>query len=130
VVASAEAKAEDAASKVVKLDSSERSRRNRRFAAPERGQRQEFPCPSFQFQEMFRHGEDTTPYRKLSSISSAHQSSRRDVLTVEPEALTALTAAAFHDISHLLRPGHLAQLASILDDPEASSTTSTWRSSF
>jgi hypothetical protein len=27
--------------------------------------------------------------------------------------------AAFGDINHLLRPGHLKQLASILDDPEA-----------
>jgi fumarate hydratase class I len=34
--------------------------------------------------------------------------------------LTELTAQAFHDISHLLRPGHLAQLSRILDDPEAS----------
>src|SRR6202042_671692 len=43
-----------------------------------------------------------------------------DVLTVEPEALTLLTAQAFKDISHLLRPGHLAQLSAILDDAEAS----------
>jgi fumarate hydratase class I len=39
---------------------------------------------------------------------------------VDPEALTLLTRTAMHEISHLLRPGHLAQLASILDDPEAS----------
>jgi tartrate dehydratase alpha subunit/fumarate hydratase class I-like protein len=31
-----------------------------------------------------------------------------------------LTAAAFRDISHLLRPGHLQQLRNILDDGEAS----------
>jgi tartrate/fumarate subfamily iron-sulfur-dependent hydro-lyase alpha chain len=43
------------------------------------------------------------------------------VLTVEPEALTLLTAQAFKDISHLLRPGHLQQLRNILDDGEASS---------
>ena len=81
--------------------------------------------PEFQFQEMFPHGEDTTPYRKLSAdhVGTA-KFGGRDVLTVEPEALTLLTAAAFHDISHLLRPGHLAQLASILDDPEASSNDS------
>ena len=35
-------------------------------------------------------------------------------------SLTTLTAAAFHDISHLLRPGHLQQLRNILDDAEAS----------
>jgi fumarate hydratase class I len=39
---------------------------------------------------------------------------------VEPEALTLLTREAMKDIAHLLRPGHLAQLAAILDDPEAS----------
>ncbi len=39
---------------------------------------------------------------------------------VEPGALTALTTAAMRDIAHLLRPGHLSQLRSILDDPEAS----------
>ena len=31
-----------------------------------------------------------------------------------------LTAAAMRDIAHLLRPAHLRQLRSILDDPEAS----------
>src|SRR5262244_4177905 len=77
--------------------------------------------PEFQFQEMFPHGEDTTPYRKLSAdhVGTA-KFNGRDVLTVEPEALTLLTAQAFHDISHLLRPGHLAQLRAILDDGEAS----------
>ena len=77
--------------------------------------------PDFQFQEMFPHGEDTTSYRKLSSDHvGVTKFNGRDVLTVEPEALTLLTAQAFHDISHLLRPGHLAQLRSILDDGEAS----------
>src|SRR5205085_2312684 len=41
-------------------------------------------------------------------------------LQVDPAVLTALTAAAMHDIAHLLRPGHLQQLRNILDDPEAS----------
>ena len=78
--------------------------------------------PEFQFQEMFPHGHDTTPYRKLSSdFVGTARFNGKDVLTVEPEALTMLTAAAFHDISHLLRPGHLQQLRNILDDGEASS---------
>src|SRR5476651_769023 len=77
--------------------------------------------PEFQFQEMFPHGEDTTPYRKLSSdFVGTTKFNGRDVLTVDPQALTLLTAAAFHDISHLLRPGHLGQLKAILDDNEAS----------
>jgi fumarate hydratase class I len=41
-------------------------------------------------------------------------------LKVDPEVLTLLSRTAFHDIAHLLRTGHLAQLRSILDDPEAS----------
>ena len=34
--------------------------------------------------------------------------------------LSELAFAAFQDVSHLLRPAHLAQLAKILKDPEAS----------
>lgn len=40
---------------------------------------------------------------------------------MEPEALRLIAAEAMKDIAHLLRPGHLAQLAAILQDPEASS---------
>ncbi len=39
---------------------------------------------------------------------------------VDGEALRLLSKTAMADIAHLLRPGHLAQLRSILDDPEAS----------
>ena len=42
-------------------------------------------------------------------------------LKIAPEGLTLLAERAFKDISHLLRPGHLAQLRAILDDDEASS---------
>ena len=45
----------------------------------------------------------------------------RDMLVVSREALRALSEAAFGEINHYLRPGHLKQLRSILDDPEASS---------
>ena len=44
----------------------------------------------------------------------------RTFLKVEPEAIRRLTEEAMHDISHYLRPGHLAQLRKIIDDPEAS----------
>src|SRR6476660_2626877 len=77
--------------------------------------------PEFQFQEMFPSGKDTTTYRKLSSdFVGTTRFNGKDVLTIEPEALTLLTAQAFKDISHLLRPGHLQQLSAILDDREAS----------
>ncbi len=75
----------------------------------------------FQFQEMFELGVDETPYRKLTSehVSTAEFDGQR-ILKVEPEALTELAAQAMRDVSHLFRPGHLAQLRAILDDPEAS----------
>lgn len=44
----------------------------------------------------------------------------RKVLKVEDEALELLTREAMSDIAHLLRPGHLQQLANILEDEEAS----------
>ena len=42
------------------------------------------------------------------------------MVVVERDALRTLAEQAFVDINHLLRPGHLAQLRAILDDPEAS----------
>ena len=78
--------------------------------------------PEFNFQEMFPHGEDTTTYRKLEGDFVATDTFRgQRVLTLAAAGLTRLAADAIRDISHLFRPGHLAQLRTILDDPEASS---------
>ncbi len=76
---------------------------------------------SYAHHEMFSLGTDETPYRKLTGdyVSTA-EFDGRTVLKVDPQALTLLAAEAFHDTSHLLRSEHLAQLAAILDDPEAS----------
>ncbi|HSZ38873.1 MAG TPA: fumarate hydratase [Trebonia sp.] len=75
----------------------------------------------FSFTELLPTGPDDTPYRKIADGGvTSHQALGRNFLEVEPAALTTLTSAAIHDIQHLLRPGHLAQLRSILDDPEAS----------
>jgi fumarate hydratase class I len=41
-------------------------------------------------------------------------------LQIAPEAISWLTSQAFAEISHFLRPAHLAQLRLILDDGEAS----------
>jgi fumarate hydratase class I len=77
---------------------------------------------SFTYQEMLPLGGDDTPYRKLDVGGvSTFEAQGRTFVRVDPEALTALTTTAMRDIAHLLRPGHLAQLRSILDDPEASS---------
>jgi len=75
----------------------------------------------FLFREMFPLGEDATPYRKLTGdhVSSACFEGQR-MVKVDPAALTLLAAQALADCQHLLRPGHLAQLRAILDDPEAS----------
>jgi fumarate hydratase class I len=76
---------------------------------------------SFQFQELLPLGHDETPYRLLTTDGvSTFDAAGRTFLSVAPEALTLLTRQAMTDIAHLLRPGHLAQLARILDDPEAS----------
>src|SRR5579864_9047003 len=74
------------------------------------------------FHELFPLGEDDTPYRKLTGdhVGTAEFAGER-VVKIKPEALTLLARQAFTDCAHLLRPGHLAQLRAILDDPEASS---------
>ncbi len=64
---------------------------------------------------------DDVPYRRLTGDGvSTITAAGKTFLQVEPEALTLLTREAMRDIAHLLRPGHLAQLRTILDDPEAS----------
>jgi fumarate hydratase class I len=66
-------------------------------------------------------GADDTPYELLTTDGvSTFDTAGHRFLRVEPEALTALTRRAMHDIAHYLRPGHLQQLATILEDPEAS----------
>jgi fumarate hydratase class I len=78
--------------------------------------------PPYRHTPLFPLGHDATPYRKLGAEGvRLEKALGREVLVVEREALRALSEAAFVDINHLLRPGHLAQLRSILDDPEASS---------
>ena len=70
---------------------------------------------------MFPLAAEDTPWRKLTGdhvLTATFEG--ETVLKVDPQALTLLTAEAFKDISHLLRPRHLDQLAKILDDPEAS----------
>ncbi|HEY0191611.1 MAG TPA: fumarate hydratase, partial [Kofleriaceae bacterium] len=78
--------------------------------------------PTFAYQEMFESGHhEVTPYRQLTTDHvKPFTAGGRDFLEVAPEALTLLTRTAMRDIAHLLRPGHLAQLRTILDDREAS----------
>jgi len=80
------------------------------------------PRPAnFLYSPLFPLGPDPTPWRKLD-IQGVTTSScdGQTVLRVEAQALSELAFQAFHDVSHLLRPAHLASLKAILDDPEAS----------
>ena len=78
--------------------------------------------PEFRYQEMFPHGHaDPTPYRKLEGAWVGTDTFRGErVLTIDAAALTRLAFEAVRDVSHLFRPGHLAQLRTILDDAHAS----------
>ena len=77
--------------------------------------------PNFSYSPLLPLGPDETEYRLVSTegvsvIKLGHQ----EFLQIEPTALEKLTAEAIHDISHYLRPAHLAQLNQIIKDPEAS----------
>src|SRR3954469_11177271 len=75
----------------------------------------------FQYQDMLPIGADPTPYRLLTTdFVSTFDAAGKTFVKIDPAALTHLTQHAMRDIAHLLRPGHLAQLRRILDDPEAS----------
>ena len=69
---------------------------------------------------MFPLGADPLPYRRLPIDGVGVERFRgENVLTIELAAIQGLAEQAFIDINHLLRPGHLAQLRAILEDPEA-----------
>jgi fumarate hydratase class I len=75
---------------------------------------------SVPYTPIFPLSRDTTPYRKISDQGArVEKLGDREVLVVPREAMRLLAEQAMIDTNHLLRPGHLAQLAKILDDPEA-----------
>lgn len=77
--------------------------------------------PEFLYSDLLPTGDSEIVYRKITDdYVSTFEAGGRRFLKVEPEALRLLTAEAMRDIAHLLRPGHLTQLAAILEDPEAS----------
>ncbi len=79
------------------------------------------PVPPYRHTPLFPLGADSTPYRKITTEGVRVENVLgKDMLVVSRETLRALSEAAFGDINHYLRPGHLKQLRSILDDPEAS----------
>merc|ERR1712063_46178 len=81
--------------------------------------------PSFHYQPMFEKegADEKTPWKKLTSDYVEEieiPGTGRKILQIDPEALTLITKEAMRDVAHLLRPGHLQQLAKILSDEEAS----------
>lgn len=79
------------------------------------------PVPPYKHTPLFPLGADTTPYKKVTSEGvRVEKVLGKDMLVVSREALRALSEAAFGEINHYLRPGHLKQLRNILEDKEAS----------
>ncbi|XVX21196.1 fumarate hydratase [Actinomycetota bacterium] len=76
----------------------------------------------FAYEDLLPLGEDPTTYRLLTTdgVRTLEGPDGQQFLQVDPEPLRLLAETAMHDIAHYLRPAHLKQLASILDDPEAS----------
>jgi fumarate hydratase class I len=78
--------------------------------------------PQFVYEDLLPTGPDPTTYRLLTTegVREVQGPGGRRFLEVDAEALRLLSDTAMHDIAHYLRPAHLAQLRSILDDDEAS----------
>ncbi|MDE7393651.1 MAG: fumarate hydratase [Muribaculaceae bacterium] len=78
--------------------------------------------PPFEYQPMFPLGPDTTEYRLLTKdyVKTATFEGK-EMLVVDPEALTVLARQATHDNAFFLRREHNEMVAKILKDPEASS---------
>lgn len=76
--------------------------------------------PPFHYQDPFPVGKDQTEYYQLTKEHvSVSEFEGKEVLKVSKEGLTLLAKTAMHDIAYFLRPAHQKQVASILNDPEA-----------
>jgi fumarate hydratase, class I len=77
--------------------------------------------PEFHHTDVLPLGPDDTEYRRLDlPPGTVIEAAGRTFLEIAPETITALVRESVHDIQHMLRPAHLAQLRAIVDDPEAS----------
>lgn len=75
----------------------------------------------FNYEKLIQYGKDTTEYEKISSdFVSEVDFDGKKILKVEKEALSLIAKEGFAVVSHYLRPAHQAQVAKIMDDPEAS----------
>jgi fumarate hydratase class I len=77
--------------------------------------------PEFAYQDPFPLAPDSTSYRKLdANLVSTATFEGEEILKIKPEALRLLAREGLRDVSFLYRASHLAKVAGILDDPEAS----------
>ena len=78
--------------------------------------------PEFRYADPFPlEGPDTTRFRPLGSDHvTVARCDGQEVVRVAPQALTLLSREAFREISFYYRERHLAQVAAIVADPEAS----------
>lgn len=75
----------------------------------------------FTYETMFPLGPDTTEYRLLTKEHiRVRDFEEKEILMVEPQALSILAAHAFKDVAHLYRAEHLKKVKNIIDDPESS----------
>lgn len=75
----------------------------------------------FQYQEPLPIERDTTEYELLTADHvSVQRFGDREMLVVEPEALTLLAREAMKAVNFYLRPAHQEKVAAILDNPLAS----------
>ncbi len=77
----------------------------------------------FIYQEMFPLSGDNADYRLLpgsGELVSEGEFNGESMLMIQPEALTRLAREAMREVSFYLRRSHNLQVASILEDPEAS----------
>src|SRR5262245_56919959 len=90
------------------------------FFNPLKGE-QAMTVKEFHYQDPFPLGKDETKYRLLTKDGvSVTTFEGKDVLKIDPPALTFLANQAMRDVSFLLRPEHNEMVAKILTDPEAS----------
>jgi fumarate hydratase class I len=74
----------------------------------------------FVYHKPFPLGPDKTEYKLVTTDGiSVSEFEGREILKVSPETLTRLANEAVKDISFMLRPSHLKQVAAILDDEES-----------
>ena len=75
----------------------------------------------FVYQDPLPLAKDTTSYRLLARDHvSVTQFDGKEILKIDPQALTMLANEAMRDVSFLLRTAHFEKVAAILKDPQAS----------